>query len=179
MSQLFDFWKLAARLKDEPRRGWLQRLRLQHVESVADHSFGVAMITMFEAERRGYDVEKALKFALIHDLEEAFTGDLTPRDKKKLATNSVRRWKTSAINRILGGMPTDMRRRYGELWEELWRGNSKESKLVKQLDKLEMAFQASLYWKRGVKRQKLSHFYRSARRGVNDDELKRALKEIV
>ncbi|TMI14946.1 HD domain-containing protein, partial [Candidatus Bathyarchaeota archaeon] len=74
MDQLVRFWEFAARLKAEPRRGWLKKLRLQRTESVADHSFALSILCLFEGERRGHNVERLLKLALLHDLEEAITG---------------------------------------------------------------------------------------------------------
>ena len=68
------------RLKAVPRIGWLLR-GVRDVESVADHSYGVALIAMILADRakaRGMavDVERVLRMALLHDLTEARTGDL-------------------------------------------------------------------------------------------------------
>ncbi len=71
LDQLVQFWEFAARLKAEPRRGWLKKLRLQRTESVADHSFALSLLCLFEGERRSYNVERLLKLALLHDLEEA------------------------------------------------------------------------------------------------------------
>src|SRR2546425_10720465 len=82
---LEDFWQLLERLKLEPRRGWKEKLRLSHVESVADHSYGVAMLCLFQGwSRGGYDLERLLKLALIHDLDEAITGGFAPEDKGRL-----------------------------------------------------------------------------------------------
>src|SRR3989449_7106543 len=94
---LEDFWQLLERLKLEPRQGWKEKLRLSHVESVADHSYGVAMLCLFQAwSRGGYDLERLLKLALIHDLDEAITGDLTPGDKRRVWLGEVFRRKRLA-----------------------------------------------------------------------------------
>src|SRR2546428_12890382 len=100
---LEDFWQLLERLKLEPRRGWKEKLRLSHVESVADHSYGVAMLCLFLAwSPSGYDLERLLKLALIHDLDEAITGDLTPEDKRRLGLGEVLRRKRLAGGRVAG-----------------------------------------------------------------------------
>src|SRR2546428_6240224 len=99
---LEDFWRLLERLKLEPRRGWKEKLRLSHVESVADHSYGVAMLCLFQAwSRGGYDLERLLKLALMHDLDEAITGDLTPEDKRRLGLGEVLRRKRLAGGRVV------------------------------------------------------------------------------
>ncbi len=179
MEQLSEFWNLAAKLKSEPRRGWIQRLDLRSVESVADHTFGVVMLSLFEGERRGCNMEKILTLALIHDLEEALIGDLTPTDKKNLSTDEVAGWKKAAINRILDRLPPRRREYFRQLWADLRTGRSREAKLVKQLDKLEMAFQAREYEQRGVERERLAGFYRSASRGIRDRTLKAALRQAL
>src|SRR5947209_2385894 len=83
LDQLVQFWEFAARLKAEPRRGWLKKLRLQRTESVADHSFALSLLCLFEGERRSFNVERLLKLALLHDLEEAITGDLSTQKKEE------------------------------------------------------------------------------------------------
>ena len=122
MEGLLEFWRLAADLKREKRRGWVQRFNLSRVESVADHSYAVAMLSLYEGEKRGYDVGKLLKLALIHDLEEAVTGDLTPRDKRAKGLRSVRQTRRYAINRVLNKLPLEVKEDYTILWTDLKRG---------------------------------------------------------
>src|SRR3954471_15529873 len=67
-------------LADLPRTGWLLR-GVRPCESIADHSFGVALVTMLlvdavRAEGHAVDGEKALRMALVHDAPEARTGDV-------------------------------------------------------------------------------------------------------
>ena len=178
LDELEEFWRLAASLKQEPRRGWMQRFRPRRVESVADHSFAVALLSLFEGERRGYDMEKMLKLALIHDLEEAITGDLTPGDKKRMTPTNVSREKDLAIARTLARIPQRIRKDYRELWKDLRSATSKEARLVKDLDRLEMALQAKEYARRGVDSSKLRDFYSSAAREIKDGSLKRILQRI-
>src|SRR5712692_8385965 len=140
-----QLWGLVSKLKTEPRRGWTAVSGVERIESVADHSFGVTILSLFEAERRGYDVERTLKLALIHDLEEAITGDLTPRDKRILTRRRVLRLKQAARSRILETIPANRRREYWMLWRDLETGRTEEGRLVKDLDKLEMALQARYY----------------------------------
>lgn len=175
MEGLVYFWRLAAKLKTERRKGWVQRLHLSNVESVADHSYGVAMLSLYMGKSRGCDVEKLLKLALIHDLEESVIGDLTPLDKRKRGTKSVLGLKRLAMDEVLRRLPLEGKREYRELWTDLNRGLSREARLVKDLDALEMALQAGEYGKRAGTRNSLPEFYRSALKDVEDP----ALKEIV
>ena len=178
MDQLVRFWEFAARLKAEPRRGWLKKLRLQRTESVADHSFALSLLCLFEGERRGHNVERLLKLALLHDLEEAITGDLTPQDKASRGENIVKAQKISAREQLLSYFPKENQRVYRELWSELENEKSKEAQLVHELDKLEMALQANEYAKGGIEAAKLKEFYESSRGAIKDPKLKQLLDEI-
>ncbi len=178
LDQLVQFWELAARLKAEPRRGWLKKLRLPRNESVADHSFALSLLCLFEGERRGYNVERLLKLALLHDLEEAITGDLTPQDKKSRGENVVRTQKISAREQLLSYFPQENQRAYRDLWSELENEKSKEAQLVHELDKLEMALQANEYARGGIEATKLKEFYESSMGVIKDPKLRRLLDEI-
>jgi putative hydrolase of HD superfamily len=177
LDPLYTFWKYAVALKREPRKGWQKRVE-GRVESVADHSFAVALLALYEGERRGYDLEKILKLALIHDLEEAIIGDLTPRDKAHRGVTRVQRDRERAIRELLSKLPAKSRPAYLRLWTDLREGRSKESRLVHQLDKVEMAFQANEYGKRTGQR-KMRDFYDSASRETYDPKLKKALASIL
>ncbi|MDR1082025.1 MAG: HD family hydrolase [Deltaproteobacteria bacterium] len=83
--RLADFLYEAAMLKRTPRTGYqfLGRGR----ESVAEHSFGVVVISYalaWKAREKGGspDMEKLLKLALFHDLPEARTGDMNYMNKR-------------------------------------------------------------------------------------------------
>ncbi len=179
MDDLVEFWRLASRLKSLPRKGWKQKLRLDEVESVAEHSFGVAALALFEGEKRRYDVGSLLKLAMIHDLEEAITGDLTPRDKRHRSNTSLSRMRTKAILSIIERLPENSRSNYQRLWQDLRTGQTREARLVKALDKLEIALQAKEYERGGIDKRKLSDFYRSATRQVSDPVLRRILRNLV
>jgi 5'-deoxynucleotidase len=133
---------------------------------------------LFEGERRGYNVERLLKLALLHDLEEAITGDLTPQDKESRGENVVRTQKISAREQLLSFFPKENQRAYRQLWSELENERSKEAQLLHELDKLEMALQANEYARRGIEVTKLKEFYESSRAAIQDPELKLLLDEI-
>src|ERR671916_2692003 len=69
------------RLKRLDRTGWVLRGRPPGAESVAAHSYGVALAAMLladEVRARGVEVDvgRVLRIALLHDLAEARTGDM-------------------------------------------------------------------------------------------------------
>ena len=123
-------------------------------------------------------MERLLKLALLHDLEEAITGDLTPQDKESKGENIVKAQKISARQQLLSYFPKENQRAYRELWSELENEKSKEAQLVHELDKLEMALQANEYAKGGIEVTKLKEFYESARAAIQDPKLQQLLDEI-
>src|ERR671914_48325 len=71
----------AQRLKRLDRTGWVLCGLPAGAESVAAHSYGVALTAMLladEVRARGaeVDVERVLRIALLHDLQETRTGDM-------------------------------------------------------------------------------------------------------
>ncbi|OLD78979.1 hypothetical protein AUF62_01080 [archaeon 13_1_20CM_52_20] len=119
-----------------------------------------------------------LKLALLHDLEEAITGDLTPQDKESRGESAVRTQKISAREQLLSYFPEENQRAYRDLWSELENEKSKEAQLVHELDKLEMALQANQYARAGIEATKLKEFYESSMAAIKDPKLKRVLGEI-
>lgn len=175
--RLIQFWELVYRLKREPRRGWTQTLGIRRVESVADHTFALALLGLYEGERRGQDVGRILKLTLIHDLEEAITGDLTPRSKSRMGAAKVDRVRRKARNEILARFPPKSRSSYRRLWTDLNEGRTPEARLAHDLDKIEMALQAKKY-KRYLSERDLDDFYMSASMEVKDPSLKALLEAI-
>src|SRR5436190_1274118 len=47
-------------------------------ESVADHSYGMALLALVAPLPAGVDRDRLIRLALVHDLAEARVGDLTP-----------------------------------------------------------------------------------------------------
>src|SRR5215211_6639990 len=79
---LVRFMRLAGRLKRTIRTGWVDRgVPAERVESVADHSFRVALLAWLASAGTALDRDRVLILAVIHDLAEAITGDLTPYDQ--------------------------------------------------------------------------------------------------
>ncbi len=66
-----------------------------------------------------------------------------------------------------------------QIWQEYQENTSPESKIVHQIDKLEMALQAKIYQKDGHSQQKLESFFESAKTGITDPKLKELFTKIV
>jgi putative hydrolase of HD superfamily len=164
------------RLKSVPRIGWLLR-GVRDVESVAAHSFGVAVIAMLLADRarsRGVEVnvERLLRMALMHDLTEARTGDLPSTIKQYFDRAAVR----AADERIVEEMVAELGQTgqsYLELWRDYERRASIEARLVKAADKLDLLVQSREYEKGGAR--SLQEFWETA----DDDFAKLGVDDLI
>ena len=175
MVDILGFFELANRLKWIERSGWVAKVKVREPESVADHSYLTAIMCMVIAEQKGLDGKKALKMALLHDLAESITGDYMPDDLLKKMKKG-KEWK--AMRNILSKLPPKIRSSYSKLWKEYEEMSSKEAILVNQIDKLEMALQASDYLKKGYDHQLLEQFFLSAKAGIRDKELLKILNSL-
>jgi putative hydrolase of HD superfamily len=95
---MLDFFKTAANLKKIPRQGWIDELSLNNPESVADHSYSMAIMSMVISDLEKYDSEKILKMVLLHDLSESYIGDYTPEQISKEKKNKL---ENDAFNEII------------------------------------------------------------------------------
>ena len=136
------------KLKELPRAGWKQKLEIENVESVASHTLLMIVLVFFFSEKYGYSCRKKVRLielALIHDLAESITGDITPETMTK---NRKRKLEDEAFGKITEKISTkSLKKKYLELWHDYQTKESFESKCVHLLDKLEMVLQANYYLK--------------------------------
>jgi putative hydrolases of HD superfamily len=169
------------RLKRLYRQGWLKRgLPEELCESVAEHSFGTALLALLIAGKAGacgefgaLDSSHAALLALVHEMGESYAGDITPVDGVSLEEKEE--LEREAILRALEGHPD--REWFLSLWEEFEAGATMEAKFVKQLDRLEMGLQAALQEAEGF--PGMGEFYDSARRTVVEPRLRSMLEEAI
>lgn len=171
---LVRFFHTAGKLKEVKRQGWVER-GVQQGESVAEHSFRLALLAMVFAERKGLDVCKAVKLALVHDLPEAVCGDVASRVKEEMEAVSNGEKKAreeKALGELVKGLSEGLAGEIKELWLEFEEGKSAEAVLVRELDRLEAIFQAQEYEKKGNFKVALQEFYDYADARVKDRELR-------
>ncbi|MDP2973712.1 MAG: HD domain-containing protein, partial [Candidatus Diapherotrites archaeon] len=82
LGNIINFFQTAGKLKEVKRQGWLVK-GVKDSESVADHSFMLALMAMLFAEEEKLDANKAMRMALVHDLPEALCGDIASRAKEE------------------------------------------------------------------------------------------------
>ncbi len=169
---LRNFFSRTGQLKVEKRRGWVQKLRVRDGESVADHSYRVALMSMVYSDLKELDTARVMKIALLHDLPEALVGDSMPGEVPRRAKLRKER---SALVRLLKNLSPKLRSEYRDLWEEYVRGSTPEADLVKQVDKLELILQAREYAQKGYDSNLANEFVESARRKIRDADLLKIL----
>lgn len=154
-----DALRRAYALKHTDRAGWL-RVREGAVESVAAHSWGMALLALTRCPA-ALDRLAVLELCLVHDLPEAIVGDITPHDG--VSRVEKHRRESDAAAALFADAPALMRR-----WQEYAEQRSPEARWVRQLDKLDMALQAERYAADGAD---TAEFLRSARPAVEDPTL--------
>jgi putative hydrolase of HD superfamily len=162
-------------LKQLYRQGWLQAgIPKANCESVAEHTFGVAVLAWVIAEEYFPDLElrKVLRMALIHDFGEIYAGDFTPGDRV-LPEEKVRLERQS-VERVCASLPGG--REYLALWDEYESGISPEARFVRQIDRLEMGLQASIYQRQGY--TGLNRFFESASAVITESVLVEIMEAV-
>jgi putative hydrolase of HD superfamily len=141
-----DIITAAGRLKRVKRQGWLDAgIPMRKTESVADHSFRVAVMAAFLAPAGCLDTLKMVRMALIHDMAESAIGDLTPRSgvpKRRKA-----RMEEEAFRRLGSGELLS-------LWMEYEEGKTPEAGLVREMD------------------ARLARFWKGCKKSIRTPELK-------
>jgi len=169
------FWKVLE-LKNIPRQGWKNKLDLMDVESVADHIYSATIMSMVLSDLQGLDTEKVIKMALLHDLAESVIGDITPDDMKSENKINI---ENKAMKQILENLPSNLLEQYTTLWNDFQKNSSEEANLLHEIDKLEMAFQAKFYLDKGVSKEKLRSFFKTANNEIKNKQLRDILTNIL
>ncbi len=173
---IIDFFKTAANLKKIQRQGWVDKLSISNPESVADHSYSMAIIGMVLSDMENYDSGKILKMILLHDLAESEIGDYTPG---QITPEKKMKLENEAFSKILENLPTTIKSQYQKIWNEYQENNSSESKMVHQVDKFEMALQAKIYEKQGHSKDKISSFIEFGELEITHPKLKELFRKII
>lgn len=134
--------RIAERLKDTTRHCTTSGGR---PESVAEHSWMLTLCVFFlqdalRAEFPELDIGKILEMCLIHDLGEAFTGDIPVFDK----TAADEKTEEQLLNRWVEELNEPMRGRMQALYQEMAQRSTLEAKVYKALDGMEALIQHNL-----------------------------------
>lgn len=171
MKNILDFLIKVGKLKEKKRRGWVLR-NVKNPETIADHTFRMAMMSWLLGEQRKLNINKIIKMSLIHDLCEVYSEDITPYDK--LLSKDKKQWKemfnkwprlpkkekekiflekykkeNEALEKLILKLPPPLKKEIRNLWIDYEEGLTREGRFVRQVDRVENLLQALQYWKKG------------------------------
>lgn len=133
--ELLNVLHISEKLKDVTRHSYTSGGR--H-ESVAEHSFRMAIMAFFvKDEFPEADMDKVIKMCLIHDLGEAFTGDIPAFEK----TNADEKIEKQMLFDWVNALPAPYNSEMISLYNEMFERKSLEAKIYKALDGLEAVIQ--------------------------------------
>ena len=133
--ELLEILHVAERLKDAVRHCYTSGGRR---ESVAEHSWRTALMAyLIVGEFPEADMNKVIKMCLIHDLGEAFTGDI-PVFKK---TEGDEKREEELLLSWTGSLPEPYASEMTALFSEMAERKTLEAKIYKAMDSLEAVIQ--------------------------------------
>ncbi len=167
------------RLKRLERTGWTLRGLPNGTESVASHSFGVAVTAMLladEVRARGLEVdcERVLRMALLHDWSETRVGDMPRTAINYFGADARKTAETLAFADIVIGVGA-AESEYKALYQDYEQRDSLEARLVKAADVIDLIVQAYALERSGAKG--LDEFWQVA--NAPDFQLPVVAQEVV
>lgn len=133
--ELLEAMAVAVRLKDTTRHCYTEKGR--H-ESVAEHCWMAALMAFFlQEEFPEADMDKVIRMCLIHELGEAFTGDIPTFEK----TEENERTEEQLLREWVAALPKVCRDEMTALYDEMERRESLEAQIYKAIDNLEAVIQ--------------------------------------
>ena len=133
--KLLDVLHLAEKLKDVTRHCDTSGGRR---ESVAEHSWRAALMAYFlKDEFPEADMDKVITMCLIHDLGEAFTGDIPSFYK----TEADEKREEQLLSSWVDSLPEPYRTEMQALYQEMDARQTVEAKIYKAIDGMEAVLQ--------------------------------------
>lgn len=163
------------KIKWVERSGWV-REKMPSPETVAEHTFRVALLARILAPFLGVDPERLTTMAIFHDLAEGILGDpVTQRGEKQVEQHNEKAEKR-VMRKLFDqlGMPE-----LYPYWEEhtLENGHraTNDSNLLYQFGKIATVWQALEYELRGAAPRRLDEFWENAKAHLRHPFLIRVL----
>ena len=136
--QYVQFLDTIEKLKCHTRHSWTSTGRR---ESVAEHSWRLSVMALLCAdEYPELDMIKVLKMCLIHDMGEAFTGDIPAFDKHQ----GHEEREAMLLNNWVTSLPEPYRSEFQALYAEMDARQTLEARIYKAIDNMEAVIQHNL-----------------------------------
>ena len=163
------YYVLCNKLKNLIRTGWKDwNVKSNRLESVAEHIYGVQMLTIAMASEYNYDINlsRVIMMLAVHELEEIFIGDLTlfeisSEEKEKIGHEAIEKVLSSLANKD----------EIKSLIIEFDGRKTNESRFAYYCDKLECDIQSKIYDEKDC--VDLNH--QSNNKSFNDPEVQKLL----
>ena len=183
--ELIKLMQTAENLKNNTRHSWTSSGR--H-ESVAEHSYMLCFMALFiKDEFPDADMDKVIKMCILHDIGEAFTGDI-PAFEKKTADEEK---EADVVAQWISGLPGAYRTEFSALFEEMNALSTEEARIYMALDKMEAVIQHNkadnsswlpleydLQLTYGEKEVAFSDYMKDLKEAANEDTRKK-IKEVI
>ena len=163
------------KLKNVPRSGWIvYGVQPIQTESVASHTFMTSFLTMifadmFKLEGLKVDVEKTIKMALLHDLAEVLTFDISKHFLERINEGKALKKKimVKAQKSILHNLPVkELQSNYQQMFKE-FEEESIESKIVKAADSFDVLIQIIDYESKGYSKRNFEGLWQNIEKEIN------------
>jgi len=177
-----EFLREMGKLKDVKRAGWVIK-GIPDPESVAGHSWRMAMMALAMKPVEGADMSKVLLMTLIHDMAESIVGDITPVDGVPVAEKHRREWE--AFSYEISLLPKNIGDHFYRLYKEYEDRKTVEAQTTKDLDFFDLILQAFTYEVRETERRgtlfSLEEFYDedAVLRKIRNEEVKAWTSELL
>ena len=134
-TQFLEILHLAEHLKNNTRHSWTSTGR--H-ESVAEHSWRLCLMALLvRDEFPEADMDRVLRMCVLHDMGEAFTGDI-PAFQKNASDEAH---ESAVLREWTDSLPAPYGAEFAALYDEMEALQTTEAKIYKALDKLEAVIQ--------------------------------------
>jgi len=195
IESFLEFAKHIEKLKNIERfKGhfyWKDYPQLERYESVADHSWRVAMLVLLFQDKlsQKIDITKAIKMALLHDLAEIIAGDASPlgedgTGKNSHAFNSQKaaerhEEELNAAQKLFSLLPAKISKDLFDTWMEFEQQEKFEARFVKSLDRMEAMLQVLSYRQGHVFPEHLDFNIKYGLKGADVDPALTAFGQII
>jgi len=162
--ELVRFLRTVDQLEILPRTGYFFA-GIRQPESIAAHSYGVALIAMLLADRikSRVNIERVLRLAILHDTAESLLTDIPNSSFAYMDQAHKEQAEVKAAKELFGGLTCD----YIEFWKEFEEGKTLEARLVRAADKLQLAVKIIGYEQSG--QGNFDRFWQNMRHQCSDN----------